>query len=177
MVSAFTRHTCYCHPRGNPKNPYRFFDLHEGKLIKRSGLFICNSCLGRKRKYAFDTAVRRKATPIEVIVCRLLESRNYSFQRNFQLGKFRFDFALPGLHLLVEVDGNTYHKKESPSPDGLPKKMRYGTKRWVADQAGWKMVRIQNGPYFKKRFWQEIESVIKHSCVPTSNGLDCGCLS
>jgi len=78
------------------------------------------------------------------------------FIPGYCLGNFKFDYAIPHLRVLVEIDGKTYHKEEKPTEDGLPKPLVPGTKAWVVHEHGWKLVRVQNGPRLRERFIAEV---------------------
>ena len=62
---------------------------------------------------------RGKATSLEKIIIELLGSNNISFRReqrstNIILNAYRFfDFYLPDLHIIIEVDGEFWHRQKS----------------------------------------------------------------
>ena len=151
-------HYCYVHPR----NDFRSFKLSEGHLI-RGNKFICHACF---RRMGRDTAIlqaKAKTTPLEKRLLQLLDRRKCRFKRNYRIGKFKFDVAIPRLRLLIETDGGTFHKKEKPPEDGVPKPLREGTRAWVVHHNDWKLIRIRNGPDFEERLGREIEQAMTGS--------------
>lgn len=93
-------------------------------------LWICDNC---HTKPAFTRGRQRKPSPAERMAITILIRTGFPFQQEFPLGKFWFDFAIPALRLLIEVDSWTYHH----TPWQL---RRDAAKRKVGETEGWKVV-------------------------------------
>jgi very-short-patch-repair endonuclease len=159
------RHTCYCHPRKNASNPkdgfIPHFNVDEGRMIRNGTLFICHEC-DRARRARFGRRLAdKRQSPIENKIERALTAAKSRFIREFKLGQFEFDFAIPSLKVLVEIDSRSYHQgsdtedvnegKVPPAP---------GTKRHAALAAGWKLVRVRNGPRLVQRFFAKVTQAV-----------------
>jgi len=76
---------------------------------------------------------------MELEVSESLRSTGYQFSREYPLGPFVYDFAFTALHLIIEIDGRSYHWSEQ-------RKRRDRAKTRYASELGWKLVRIPSGP-------------------------------
>lgn len=80
---------------------------------------------GRDQRTSPDAKAAREA----------LMSTSVPFTQEYKLGPYWFDFAVPGLRLLIEVDGRTYHRHPS-------RQARDRAKQALAESGGWKLVRV-----------------------------------
>ena len=86
---------------------------------------ICHACLSVK-KVTKDRAHRE--SPLEKRARETLLDLGYHFRQEHQVGKFFYDFALPALRILVEVDGYRWHAHRAH---------RDRAKTRLAENAGW----------------------------------------
>lgn len=111
---------------------------HLGKRIKSSTrysthYFICDHCAASPLPPRNNRACHE--SPIERKVRESLASCGQKVLAEYPLGKFYFDFAVPALRLLIEVDSAFYHR--------LPRqKKRDRFKDELARLTGWKVARI-----------------------------------
>ena len=159
------RHTCYCHPRkhsaDDKENAIPHFDLSEGRMIRNGTLFICHGCANEENARLGRRLADKSHSPAEGKIERALTGRGYRFEREFKLGNFEFDFALPSVRVLVEIDGRTYHRHsdyEDETEDQPPPTP--GTKRYAAQEAGWTLVRVRNGVRLVDRFFRKVTQAV-----------------
>jgi very-short-patch-repair endonuclease len=88
-------------------------------------------------------AYRRNPTSAEERMWSLLRDRRlrYKFRRQHPIGKFVVDFACPGIHLVIEVDG--------PSHDGQEQRAFDETRTEYLEQAGWRVLRVPNNHVYQ----------------------------
>ena len=95
---------------------------------------------------------RGKESPIERIVRSELLSKGYWVAQEYPLGPFRYDFAIPALRAIVEVDSHTYH--DHPS-----RKARDRAKSALAESGGWTVCRVRAGSELRLRLRLQIEEI------------------
>jgi len=78
--------------------------------------------------------MRRNIPQLEEGVANAFRGLRWSFQRQYPLGRYVFDFAFLRVKLLVEIDGRTYHK-------GKPNRL----KAELAKQHGFTLLRFRSG--------------------------------
>ena len=69
-------------------------------------------------------------------MCALLLQSGHRFIQEYKLKKFIYDFAVPRLRLLIEVDSRSYHSYPR-------QKARDRAKTKLADEDGWFLLRVQ----------------------------------
>ena len=72
-------------------------------------------------------------SPVERIVYDALTKTGLKFWREYPIEKFRYDFAIPSLKLIIESDSWTYHH-DRESRDTI--------KTELAHSKGWKVCRL-----------------------------------
>ena len=98
--------------------------------------FVCDNC-------GLNTPVQRKnrvnqETPPEREVREALSGCGFKAEAEFKVDRFIYDFAVPKIRLLIEVDSQRYHR--------LPRQIkRDRQKDKVASQFHWKLVRLRTG--------------------------------
>lgn len=108
-----------------------------GKFVRRRGrchevYFLCFACDSNP---AFTRGRERKASPDEVEArCTLLEI-GLPFKQEVALGHYWFDFSVPSVRLLIEVDSQTYHSGK--------RKLRDVSKQFLAESQGWQVIRVR----------------------------------
>jgi very-short-patch-repair endonuclease len=113
-----------------------------GKLVKsrtryNHKYFVCDHC-------SLTTPIRRhhrtnQETPPEREVREALSSCGFAVEAEFMVGRFIYDFAVPKIRLLIEVDSNRFHR--------LPRQVkRDRLKNACARKQHWKLVRVKVGP-------------------------------
>lgn len=112
---------------------------HLGRFIKIPGRchdrrWICNNCL---EKPVAVRCGRSRPSPLELEARRSILETGYKFVEEYELGKFRFDFAVSPLRLLIEIDSKKWH--DHPS-----RKARDRRKTEAAKQDGWDLVRVSS---------------------------------
>lgn len=66
--------------------------------------------------------LRRKATPAETVVWKILRDRRFSgykFRRQYSVGKLVLDFYCPEAKLAIELDGSSHLNKDSKRYDKI----------------------------------------------------------
>jgi very-short-patch-repair endonuclease len=110
-----------------------------GKLVKsrtrhNHKYFVCDHC-------RLTPPIRRhhrenQETPPEREVREALMGCGFSVEAEFKVGRFIYDFAVPKIRLLIEVDSNRYHR--------LPRQIkRDRLKDKCAHEQHWKLVRVK----------------------------------
>lgn len=100
----------------------------------RRRVFVCFACLDKQApaKRGRD----RQPSPDEKAAAVTLAASGLKFVQEHSLGPFWFDFAIPSLMLLVEIDSHTYHR--------FPRQLRRDRdKQRYAEAGGWKVVRVR----------------------------------
>lgn len=92
-----------------------------------------------KRKYCSThcrtIGISKSDTSIELSIEDVLKSIGITYIKQFQLGRFSVDFAIPEKKVLIECDGDYWHS--------LPtSKSRDDRKDTLARSLGWKMLRL-----------------------------------
>jgi very-short-patch-repair endonuclease len=119
-----------------------------GRFIKRPGRchaeqWACDNCLS-KTVPKFTRGRQRQASPLEQKAIQVLLASGRHFIQEFNLAPYWFDFAVPALRMLIEVDGYTYHHR--------PWQRKRDKAKDAAGQAkGWRVVRLQNNPQLPVR--------------------------
>jgi very-short-patch-repair endonuclease len=112
-----------------PKDLGRFFTVH-GRCHDRK--FVCNRCLSKPQA---TRCANSNPSPIELEARRAILDTGWKFVEEHKLGPFRFDFAIPRLRLLIEIDSVRWHSHPS-------RKARDRRKDESARQAGWDVARV-----------------------------------
>ena len=112
---------------------------HLGEFKKVGGrahdwYWICHAC---QPPHQIPAPVPVKASWLEKRVIPVLVASGYHWIREFELGAFRFDFALPKLWLLIEADSYTWHRRPW-------QEKRDKAKDALAENRGWKVVRVRD---------------------------------
>lgn len=102
---------------------------------RKAHVWVCNPCLAKPQRQ------HRKGleTPLEKKVREAVQVFGEPFVAEYKIGKFLYDFAFPRLKLLLEVDSRTWHSSKH-------KKHVDRVKGGIANEHGWKLVRVFNGP-------------------------------
>jgi very-short-patch-repair endonuclease len=95
--------------------------------------WTCDSCLD---KPTFIRCGRRRETPPEKTAREILLQSGHKFYQEYELKKFKFDFAIPRLRLLIEIDSRSYHRYPRQKANDRAK-----TK--VAEEQKWSLLRVQ----------------------------------
>jgi very-short-patch-repair endonuclease len=115
----------------------RQFKMPElGEFFKRHGteVFECSECLGKPAiKRSKDSG--NESSP-ERKVRKSLLGCGFFVESEFHVGPFTYDFAIPKLNLLIELDSKRWHSLSS-------RKDRDRRKEEVAKEAGWDLKRFR----------------------------------
>lgn len=95
--------------------------------------WICHAC---QPPHAPTVQSPSKASWLERKVIPVLAASGYRWVREFELGPFRFDFALPKLWLLIEAD-SSWHRHAS-------RQHRDRAKDALAEGKGWLVARVRD---------------------------------
>lgn len=111
-----------------------------GKWIKDKRRYacyywICFSCLDKPVTKRVERH-QHYETPAEKTVRQALFASGHFVEAEYPIGKFIYDFAVPRLRLLIEVDSKTYHRTRS-------QKIRDAVKTKLAESEGWKVARLR----------------------------------
>lgn len=125
-----------------------------GKFLKRrdrynSWYWVCLHCLDKPKAWRMR---RTNESPVERVVRSELISRGYWVAQEYPLGPFRYDFAIPALRAIVEVDSRTYHSHPS-------RKARDRVKTAQAESAGWTVCRVRAGSELRLKLRIQIEEI------------------
>lgn len=109
-----------------------------GEFKKKSGrthdfYFTCYSCQPSAEQVSPE---KHRASWLERKVIPVFTASGQRFIREFELEKFRFDFCIPKLWLLIEVDGRTYHLRPW-------RQARDAAKDALAESKGYAVVRVR----------------------------------
>lgn len=100
----------------------------------RRSQFVCFGCLDKTGKLRRNRD--RKPSPDEREVVATLAGTGMFFEQEKPLGPYWFDFCLPRLSLLIEVDSHTYHR--------WPRQLaRDAAKDKLAQESGYSVVRVR----------------------------------
>ena len=99
---------------------------------ERKPVFRCFNC---KNPVKITRHRTTSASPLERRALRVLIDYGMPFDQEKPLEGFYYDFSVPSLNLLIEVDSPTYHKQ-------LSRQRIDRAKDAVAKRMGWKLVRI-----------------------------------
>jgi very-short-patch-repair endonuclease len=94
---------------------------------RNTPLFVCANC--DSRRFKRHRAV--KPSPLELRARRALMAQTLPFEEQKRFGPWFFDFAVPALGLMIEVDGRTYHRHQ--------RRARDWAKAREARKAGWEV--------------------------------------
>ena len=117
---------------------HKLKDPSLGKFIwrhrwDRKRMFCCDNCEDKA------SVTRHRApsrSPLEREALRVLVNFGLPFDQEKPIENFFYDFCVPGLNLLVEVDSPSYH-------DYARRKRVDRIKDAVAKRLGWKLVRVR----------------------------------
>jgi very-short-patch-repair endonuclease len=119
---------CKCHALKNAEL---------GRFVKTKSRWncqrwICDHCDGRQ----VQVGKQRRQSPPEKVAAEVLLNTGYRFIREFPVGIYHFDLAIPALRLLIEIDSWSYHRRNW-------QKRRDKAKQELAESKGWKVARIE----------------------------------
>ncbi|MDB6175053.1 MAG: hypothetical protein JWL59_4364 [Chthoniobacteraceae bacterium] len=121
----------------------------KGRFVKSREAFgkrrwLCTTCLTTPA-FAPDNVTRpkRRESPVEkrarMVLLNIYNEHMLIFVPEYQMDKATFDFAIPSLKLLIEIDSKSYHSSER-------QKKRDRWKTAVAKENEWTLFRIQPCP-------------------------------
>ena len=99
-------------------------------------LWVCKSCDGHQE---IKTLTGHRLSPPELRVKTLLSTFHHPVFSEYTLGPFTFDFSIPRLRLLIEVNSKTYHKSKF-------NKRRDQNKEAYAKQNSWLLITTSPSP-------------------------------
>ncbi|MEK7513721.1 MAG: DUF559 domain-containing protein [Patescibacteria group bacterium] len=82
------------------RNCHQKFKLPRWELNKGKGSFCCRDCF---IQYKGETTIEKK-------VRQALEKSNLKFKQEFKIGIYRADFLIQGKKMIIECDGDYWHK-------------------------------------------------------------------
>jgi very-short-patch-repair endonuclease len=139
-----------------------------GRFVKvpgrhRGEAFVCLACLAR-RTSAMTRGRDQRTSPDAREARQVLLATGTPFTQEYQLGPYWFDFAVPSLRLLVEVDGRTYHRHPS-------RRARDRVKQELAEANGWRVARVSRPDVAGKvrAAYDLRECEVSHPDLPTSH--------
>jgi very-short-patch-repair endonuclease len=100
--------------------------------------FTCHECLGKPKVQRLNR--RNNETPPEREARMWLQQNKIQASAEFKLGSFIYDFAVPKLGLLIELDSRRYHTNTRH-------RLRDSHKDKSAVGYGWTVKRIRIGPH------------------------------
>jgi very-short-patch-repair endonuclease len=100
--------------------------------------FTCHECLGKHKVHRLTR--RNNETPPEREARMWLQASKIQASAEFKLGPFIYDFAVPKICLLIELDSRRYHTSARH-------RTRDSYKDKNATDHGWTVKRIQIGPH------------------------------
>lgn len=101
-------------------------------------VFTCFECLSKPRVQRLNR--KNNETPPEKEVRMWLQENNVEATAEFKLGPFIYDFAVPNLGLLIELDSRRYHTHKRH-------RIRDQAKDKNAADKGWTLCRVRIGPH------------------------------
>jgi len=101
-------------------------------------IFTCFECLSKPRVQRLNR--KNNETPPEKEVRMWLQENNVEATAEFKLGPFIYDFAVPNLGLLIELDSRRYHMHKRH-------RIRDQAKDKTAADKGWTLRRVRIGPH------------------------------
>lgn len=113
------------------------FSFARGRYNRR--IWTCFECRGKQPALAPRIGRQQHPpSPVEREVSKTLAELNVGAVQEYQLPgqPFFYDFAVPSLRLLLEVDTHSYHNHRS-------RQRRDRIKSERAEEANWKLVRIE----------------------------------
>ena len=116
-------------------------------------IIVCLACLEKPevtRQLRTD-----KETPIEKDVREALQLCDVKAEAEFPIGPFIFDFAVPRLRLLIEVDSVSYHTTAS-------KKKRDQAKTHLVLEQGWRLVRLKPSKHLRNDAFAAVQEALGH---------------
>lgn len=107
---------------------------HLGEFFKSRSRYnrrywICSQCL-EEPKVERLARHQHPSSPIEEEVSKRLAPCGYKVFQEYKLGKFIYDFAVPRLRLLIEVDSYSYHKSKRQLRRDLLKSKSAKAEHW-----------------------------------------------
>jgi very-short-patch-repair endonuclease len=120
-----------CHKCRNlrPTDLGRFFTVR-GRCHDRK--FVCNRCLNKPVTIRCGNTA---PSPVELEARRAIIGTGWRFVEEFEFKKFRFDFAIAPLRLLIEIDSRRWHQHPS-------RRARDQRKAAAAKAEGWDVARV-----------------------------------
>lgn len=97
--------------------------------------FICGTCAANKEPKK-EKAETRKLSPAEEEAREALKTFGHPFIREFEIKGVFFDFCIPDMQVLIEVDGFTTHRGARKSRDVV--------KNRIAAAAGYELLRFKS---------------------------------
>lgn len=122
-------------------------------LVKRNGTVSCSRCTYRKTietiqsRYGVSSAVSiphvkaKLSNPqTERLVESVLQKFGVSFERQYQIGPYTFDFHVPMSNLLIECQGDFFHDFKHHGYLGTPRDK--GKATYIANNTKYKLIHI-----------------------------------
>jgi very-short-patch-repair endonuclease len=90
-----------------------FYVPHNKAKIQRA--FCSRRCVGI---WAYLNCSRTRETSIEILLAKAMEQENLKFKKQFRIGTIGVaDFYLPKFNLIIEADGEYWHRAERKERD------------------------------------------------------------
>lgn len=115
--------------------PIECGQFHWSRVKYHKRLWTCRECADRPRVKRLCR--KHDETPIETEARLAIEETAEEAYAEYGLANFVFDFALPRLRLLIEIDSKTYHS-------AAWRKKRDANKTAWATQNGWHLARLRS---------------------------------
>jgi len=110
--------------------------------------WVCSECL--EKRETLKRGRQRRLSPPERLVLSALIEEKFVFECEFKVENFFFDFALPHLRVLIEIDSYSYHKGIRAEKDGR--------KAQAAKKAGWDLLRFKPSKRLKVKVLRSLMS-------------------
>ena len=111
---------------------------HKPGFRYNTHIFTCFECLSKPRVNRLHR--KNNETPPEKEVRMWLQQNHVEADAEFKLGSFIYDFAIPKLGLLIELDSKRYHTNKRH-------RIRDSVKDKSAANQGWTLKRVRIGPH------------------------------
>lgn len=120
-------------------------DLGRYIVKNRVRKFICDACSDRsqerRRVCGSKERENRRESPAEKALRLFLKDEGFSVVSEYQIGSYFYDFAIPSLRMLIELDSRRYHHGSRAKRDRI--------KDHIAAQEEWHLVRVRAGRWMK----------------------------
>lgn len=117
-----------------PPSAGKFF---RSQKYNKQPVWVCRTCLSQQRerpqKPGRESPLNRRVREALMVV---REQFFPEYEMKHDTGFYYFDFALPKLKLLLEIDGWSYHHTKR-------QKIRDACKHKFAEAHGWKLIRVK----------------------------------